>query len=134
MKILENRVDPGKLEAIFSSYPQIKLVYLFGSSARGDMGPISDFDFAIFLDNRNTIEAAHIRFKLTGDLSQSLGTDKVDVVILDTVQSPELKYNVIREGKLIFEKEPFRITFEPTVLNEYFDFSAMLRRYSLTRA
>ena len=134
MKTLEEKIDPEKLEKIFASYPQIKLVYLFGSAARQDMGPMSDFDFAVFLDNKDTTEAAYTRFQLMGELSCILGTDNVDVVILDTAKSPEFKYNVIREGELIFEKEPFRVTFEPTVLNEYFDFSAMLRKYSLTRA
>ena len=134
MKILEEKVEPEELRRIFASYPQIKLVYLFGSAARQDMGPMSDFDFAVFLGSRDTTEAARIRFQLMGDLSRILGTDNVDVIILDTVKSPELKYNVIREGELIFEKEPFRVIFEPSILNEYFDFSAMLRKHYLTRA
>jgi len=127
-------ISSGQLDKIFASYSQIKLVYLFGSAAREDMGPMSDFDFAAFLDTKDTTEAAHIKFNLMGDLSCVLGTDKVDVVILDAVKSPELKYNIIREGKLIFEREPYRVLFEPSALNEYFDFSASLRKHALTRA
>ena len=36
------------LKTIFEKYPSIKLVYLFGSQARGDVGPLSDFDFAFY--------------------------------------------------------------------------------------
>jgi predicted nucleotidyltransferase len=134
MKSLGGNIDLKKLRKIFASHTQVKLVYLFGSTARGDRGPRSDFDFAIFLGKKDTMEASHLRFQLMGDLSLALGTDKVDVVVLDVTESPELKYNIIREGKLIFEQEPFRIIFEPSALNEYFDFSALLRKHALTGA
>jgi len=134
MMNLSKNIDLEKLKKIFASYSQIKLVYLFGSAVSGNMGPLSDFDFAIFLGKTNTVEAAHIKFQLAGDLSQTLKTDRVDVVVLDIAKSPELKYNIIKEGNLIFEREPFRVIFEPSVLNEYFDFSALLRKHALTRA
>ena len=123
-----------KVQKIFSTYPQIKLVYLFGSTARGDRGPMSDYDFAIFLGNKDSKEVASIRFELMDKLSRALNTEKVDVVMLDVARSPELKYNILQEGRLIFEREPFRVIYEPLVLNEYFDFSAMLQKHGLTRA
>lgn len=121
------------LQRIFESYSQIKLVYLFGSTARNDRGPMSDYDFAVFLGNKDSIEVARIRFELMDQLSRALNTENVDVVILDVTGSPELKYNILQEGELIFEREPFRVIYEPAVLNEYFDFSAMLQKHGLTR-
>ena len=123
-----------KAQKIFSAYPQIKLVYLFGSTARGDRGPMSDYDFAIFLGNKDSKEVTSIRFELMDKLSRALNTENVDVVMLDVTGSPELKYNILQEGRLIFEREPFRVIYEPSVLNEYFDFSAMLQKHGLTRA
>jgi len=61
-------------------------------------------------------------------------TDKVDVVILNLTDSPELKYNIITQGRLIYEKEPYRIIVEPRILNDYFDFRSLLLRHHLTKA
>ena len=119
---------------IFESHPEVKLVYLFGSTVRGNRGPMSDYDFAIFLDKKDKKEIARIQFQLMDELSRFLGTDKVDVVVLDSSKSPELKYNILQEGKLIFEREPFRVIVEPRILNEYFDFHLSLKRHGLTRA
>ena len=119
---------------IFESHPEVKLVYLFGSTARGNRGPMSDYDFAVFLDEKDKREIARIRFQLMDELSRALGTDKVDIVMLDSAVSPELKYNILQEGKLIFEREPFRVLVEPRILNEYFDFNLLLRRHGLTAA
>jgi predicted nucleotidyltransferase len=119
---------------IFESHPEVKLVYLFGSMARGDQGPMSDYDFAVYLDEKDKKETTRIRFQLMDELSRALGTDRIDVVILDSVESPELKYNILQEGKLIFEREPFRVLVEPRILNEYFDFNLLLRRHGLTAA
>ena len=119
---------------IFESHPEVKLVYLFGSMARGDQGPMSDYDFAVYLDEKDKKETTRVRFQLMDELSRALGTDRIDVVILDSVESPELKYNILQEGKLIFEREPFRVLVEPRILNEYFDFNLLLRRHGLTAA
>jgi predicted nucleotidyltransferase len=119
---------------IFELHPEVKLVYLFGSMARGYQGPMSDYDFAVFLGEKDKSKIARIRFQLMDELSRALGTDKIDVVMLDSAEAPELKYNILQEGKLIFEREPFRVLVEPRILNEYFDFHLMLRRHGLTAA
>jgi len=134
MKDLSENIDLSKLREILASYPQVKLAYLFGSAARGNMGPMSDYDFAIFLDNKDVQEATRIRFELMEKISSALATNSIDVVMLDITGSPELKYNILQEGKLIFEREPFRVIFEPLALNEYFDFYSLLKKHTLTRA
>lgn len=121
-----------KATAIFERFPEVKLVYLFGSQARGTSGPMSDYDFAVSLADEPFAEMQNIRLKLISDLSRALKTDAVDVVVLELTQSPELKYNIIREGKLLFSREPFKVVIEPRILSEYFDFRAMLRRHHLT--
>ena len=55
------------------------------------------------------------------------------MVILNLAESPEFKYDVIKNGKLIFEREPFKVVVEPRILNEYFDFRDLLLRYDLTK-
>jgi predicted nucleotidyltransferase len=118
---------------IFKKYKEIKLVYLFGSQATGKTGPLSDYDFAIYLEERDKKKIFDIKLELLASISQALQTDKVDIVVLNTVEAPELKYNIIKEGKLIFERESFKLVVEPRILNEYFDFHMTLLRYNLTK-
>jgi len=126
--------DTEKATNIFRLYPQIKLVYLFGSRARGRAGPLSDYDFAVYLDEKDAQARFNIRLGLMGKLSQYLRSDDVDVLILNDVKGPEVKYRIITEGILLYEQEPYRVLLVPRILNEYFDFMHGLRKYGLTRA
>ncbi|HWP90624.1 MAG TPA: nucleotidyltransferase domain-containing protein [Thermodesulfobacteriota bacterium] len=123
-----------KLNGIILRYPQIKLVYLFGSQARGEVGPLSDYDFAIYFDEKDRKKMFDTKLELMGQLSRILGTDKVDIAILNLSEMPEFRFNVIMEGQLIYEEEPFRVIVEPKILNEYFDFKSILGRYGLTKS
>lgn len=118
---------------IFKNFPKIKLVYFFGSRAEGNAGPLSDYDFAIYLDEKDKKKMFEIKIDVQNKIVNTLKTDKVDVVVLNLAQSPDLKYDVIKNGKLIFEKEPFKLMIEPRILNEYFDFNLMLLKHGLTK-
>ena len=131
---MENIKELKNILPIFEFYPQIKLVYFFGSRINGKIGPLSDYDFAVFLDEKNPKKRFGLRLKLMAEISKKLKTDKIDVCVLNDIKSPEMKYNIIKEGKLIFEKEPFKVLVEPKILNEYFDFHSMLLKYNLTKA
>jgi predicted nucleotidyltransferase len=129
-----NKKELDSLIRVFKFYPEIKLVYFFGSKAKNESGPLSDYDLAFYLDERDRKRIFEIKFRLQDEISRLLKTDKVDIIMLNITESPELKYNIIKEGKLIYEKEPFRIIIEPKILNEYFDFHDLLLRHGLTRA
>jgi len=122
-----------KLVKIFKSYPQIKLVYLFGSTISGRKGPLGDFDFAFYVDEKDRRRRFDIKLNLMTQISSYLKTDKIDVVILNDCDMPELKYNIISEGELIYQYEPFKVVVEPKILNEYFDFRSCLLKYGLTK-
>ena len=122
------------LKSFFQSNSQIKLVYLFGSQVNGTAGPLSDYDFAFYIDEKDKKKLFDLKLDLIGKLTQILKSDKIDVVILNIVESPELKYNIIKDGKLIFERTPYRILVEPQILNNYFDFHSLLLRHNLTKA
>lgn len=136
--MIEN-IDKEKLNKIFEKFPAIKLVYFFGSMASGQAGPLSDYDFAVYFDLKKSDEKDReqmfdIKFKLMDELSRVLKTDKVDVAILNLAEEPEFRYNVIKNGKLIYDQEPFRVLIEPKILNEYFDFRYFMQKYDLTKA
>ena len=124
----------SRLALIFKSYTEIKLVYLFGSRARQESGTLSDYDFAVYFDTKDKKRMYDIKLELFDRISRLLKTDKIDIVILNLSESPELKYLVIQEGRLIFERKPFKVIVEPNILNEYFDFHKLLLRYNLTKA
>jgi len=111
----------------------VKLAYLFGSRVKAKTGPLSDYDFAIYLEEKDKRKIFEIKLQLLSEIGRVLQSDKIDLVILNTVESPELKYNIIKEGELIFESEPYRILVEPRILNEYFDFYSFLVRNKLTK-
>lgn len=131
---MEVKALKKKLTPIFHKYPSIKLVYFFGSRVRGEIGPLSDYDLAVYVDEKDKKKIFEIRLELIATISRVLKTDKIDVVALNTLDAPELKYNIIKEGELIFEKKPFKVLVEPKILNEYFDFRFMLKQHHLTKA
>ncbi len=122
------------LEEIFKLYPEIKLVYFFGSKANGKSGPLSDYDFAFYVEEKNKKKIFDLKLRLISEISRRLDTDKIDIVMLNLTESPEIKYNIIKEGKLIYNKEPYKVLIEPRILNEYFDFRSFLLRHNLTKA
>ncbi len=129
-----NERENNQVKAICERHPEVGVVYLFGSRATGTAGPMSDYDFAVYADLSDRGSLAQLELELRGELSQALNTDMIDLVMLNTAQSPELKYAILREGVVLFERESFRVRIEPNILNEYFDFRDMLRRYKLTSA
>ncbi|PIT98571.1 MAG: hypothetical protein COT71_00130 [Candidatus Andersenbacteria bacterium CG10_big_fil_rev_8_21_14_0_10_54_11] len=61
-------------------------------------------------------------------MSRCLGTDAIDVVVLDTARGSELKYAIVARGRLLHRQEPYQVLVEPAIMNEYFDFRSLLER------
>lgn len=130
----DKNINPKALKNIFQSEPRVRLAYLFGSAVAEEKGPLSDYDFAVYFGEKNSAKNAAAQIRLIVGLSEALGTDKIDVAVLDNIENPELKYNIIKEGRVIFEKGPARVILEPGVMNEYFDFHLLLLRNNLTKS
>ena len=129
-----NNEELEQVKSIFENYPAIKLGYFFGSKATHRDGPLSDYDFAVYFDEKDAKKMFELRLVLMDRLSNFFKTDKIDVVVLNTTESPELKFNIIKEGRLIFEREPYKVIVEPRILNEYFDFRNLLLKFGLTKS
>lgn len=122
-----------KVKKVFDSYPEVKLAYLFGSRATGEVGPMSDYDFAVYLRPKKKDDIFDLKLELIGKLCGAVKTDAVDLLVLNTSEKPELNYEVITKGKLIKEEEPNKLLMETMILNNYFDFRDNLRRFTLTK-
>lgn len=116
------------LKKIFQKEKDILFCYLFGSLAYRNFTSKSDVDLAVYLDKRKCKDFFEKRLGLINKISQILKKE-VDVVVLNT--SPLfLKYVVLKEGKLVFERDKEkRIDFELKTTNEYFDFKPILEKY-----
>ena len=119
---------------VVSTERYVSLAYLFGSSVTKDTSPLSDYDFAFYLTNEDSEQAISSKLvfetqsSLIYKLSLCLKTDKIDVVILNNTNlSPEIKFDVISNGILFYEKEPYKILIEPRIMNEYYDYKMFLK-------
>lgn len=119
-------------QKLLRRYP-IAAIYLFGSQARGDVGPLSDYDFAVLFDGH----AAESRFfdlklKIMGELSSCFKTDRVDLVVLNQAPS-NLAMKVIAEGVVIgCRDDRQRIDFEVKTMRVYLDREYYEERYNTT--
>lgn len=110
--------------------PSVRFAYLFGSLAKGTALPFSDVDIAVHVDE--IADVATMRLDLCERLVDCLGTDRIDVVVLNTAPLT-LKARVLRFNRILVDRNPSeRHAFESLVLREYYDFSrveeAILRR------
>lgn len=87
--------------ALVSRHPELALLVLHGSRARGDEHPASDWDFAYLADGPLDPLA------LAADLRDALGSDDVDLADLGRA-SGLLRYRVARDGVLLYQATPGR--------------------------
>jgi hypothetical protein len=111
---------PGMVEKV-SAFPEVAAIWLFGSVARGRPRATSDVDIAVF-----TVPGARRRDPLRhmeyfGAASKALGTDRLDVVILNSAPVT-LRHEVFRNGKLLFLRDAAALArFREASMREYED-------------
>jgi len=101
----------------FFHQPGLQLALLFGSRAAGRTGEGSDLDLAVLA------EGPLDSVRVTNEVMRLLHFSEIDVVDLRRA-SPLLAMEVMRKGKVLFEKEPGT---HPQV------YSLIFRRYADTR-
>ncbi len=117
-----------KLIDIFNSYPEISLVYLFGSYAINNTGPISDLDIAVlWSENEKTILLKTL--ELGNKIADKLNDENIQIVPLNN-QALSFCFNVINTGICLYGKEETRIKFETSILNQYLDFKYFAEQYN----
>jgi predicted nucleotidyltransferase len=119
-----------EIEQYFASLDGVQLAYLFGSHARGEAGPLSDIDIAVLLRAPCTRqEAFDLRLKIIGGLVRVLGTDDVDVIVLN--EAPlALQYRVLRDGRVIYCRDrQAMIEHRARTMSYYLDFKPFLDRH-----
>jgi predicted nucleotidyltransferase len=114
---------------VLSARPEILEAYLFGSRARGAGSGHSDIDVAVYVDD-NEAEPGLFGYRsaLTAALMSGLGTNTVDVVILNTAP-PLLYHRVLRDGVRLLSRDlRATTTREGRALSRHCDFVPQLAK------
>ena len=105
LKLEKDRVL-DQIVAVLNRFPQIHKAVLFGSRARGDHCPQSDYDIAIY-PKGSFAELTQLR-ALLDDLDTLY---KIDLVIADEGMEAALLDNIQREGVIILERDNKRANY-----------------------
>lgn len=110
----------GLGDAIAACSPHIEFAYLFGSAVTGTMTPRSDVDVAVYVAPDADTRA--VRLAVARTAARQLGTDAVDVVLLNTAPL-SLAGRVLASRRVIVERNPFaRHAYESLTLRKFHDF------------
>lgn len=112
-----------RIAAALDARAEVLEAYLFGSTARGDAGPLSDTDVAVFLDPVLVAAPFSLRAaELATDLMKALGHSRLDLVVLN-VATPLLYHRVLRDGARVLARDlAATTTREGRALSRYCDF------------
>jgi predicted nucleotidyltransferase len=114
-----------KLRAIPERFPAVRLMYLFGSQVRGNLGPLSDYDLGILL--APSADSYELCARLNHEIAILLEATKMDVVWLKRAPV-ELAYAIICQGVVIYQRDlATRVEYEARVMGQYGDYLPVLR-------
>ena len=124
----------GRLADALAPREEVLEAYLFGSRARGQARRDSDIDVAVYVDEARAHDGAWgYRAELTTDLMVALGTNDVDVVVLNRA-SILLYHRVLRDGVRILSRDLRATTARAgQALSRYFDFLPQLDKMDAAR-
>ena len=88
----------NELTKYFSSKPEIEMVKIYGSRAKGNYHNGSDIDFAIWTDEHNTF------FRIAGELDDLPTPYMFDVIDYKTLTHKGMKNSIDKDGILFYEK------------------------------
>lgn len=117
-------LDQAAVERLVHALDRERVIaaMLIGSQARGTPGPLSDVDVAVWhepgLDSGARLQ---LQLELARVASDALGTDEVDIVLLNQAP-PLLRHRAVRDGRLLVERDPVaRVRLEARALLDFLD-------------
>lgn len=114
--------DFSLLKNIFRKYPIVN-VYIFGSRSTGKITKFSDYDFGAQVETDLSLEDIFkLKINLSTELSKTL-KENVDIVIINDKKTPTLlKFNIIKDGQLIYYKSKReKVELEISIMREWRD-------------
>jgi len=126
-----------RLARFFAERTEVVAAYLFGSAARGEVGPLADVDVAVLIDEgvaappgvEGRSRLVSLQIDLAGQLPALAGGRRVDVVILNTAPV-HIAFPAVTEGILLQGLESRqRVLFEVDLLRRHTDYRPVLEKY-----
>ena len=104
----------------------VLFAYLFGSCVTGVVTESSDIDIALFLEKKRPDLDDYLSLHLK--LSRALGTDKIDLLIINNTRNIILLDSIVRHGIIIHDGDrERRELFELNILHSAIDFKEQRR-------
>jgi len=123
------KINIEKIDSLFKNCSFIVAAYQYGSTVRGQEGPLSDLDIAILIDEEQApsgIELLRIELLLAYEIQKQFNIPKVDLITLNH-QPLNMQHAVLRTGILIYDANPrSRIRFTQKIIQDYLDFQPTL--------
>lgn len=109
-----------KIREFAKGEKNVVALYLFGSRAKGTETAESDYDIAVFVENKDTIDLRGLYKKISSRFAQP---EKLQITFVDLFgSSPLLLYQIIKYRKLIYEKKKnLYVELEAMIMRLYFD-------------
>ncbi len=120
----EDKLYGDEFRVLCEGYP-VKLALIFGSRAKGEARPDSDWDLAFWVNEKDQkldrLSLAGLKKNLIKDLCTLLKTSQIDLVILNRAP-PFLKYQIARHSRPLYqEKEEDYAAFVSLAVRSYSD-------------
>jgi predicted nucleotidyltransferase len=96
-----NKTLLAQIVKIIVSYKGAEKIVLFGSRAKDAFSKISDIDIAIFAKDWSDRDINIIKHKLDEEVKIPL---KFDVMNFYSLSKKSLKQNILKDGRIIYEK------------------------------
>ena len=133
MSLITKNAIQKKLASIFRTHPSALFAYLYGSYAKGEEGPLSDIDIAVFFD-KQLARAKRDKAKDAAeyDIIDAFPKQKIDLIDLNDFDSltPLLEREIVYDGILVYSKdEAARAHFESVAIGEWLDWEPHHRTY-----
>lgn len=125
---------PARIALLLEERGEIQEAYLFGSQATGRAQPHSDIDVAVYV-KPECLNCGGFGYaaELTAMLMSGLGTNAVDVVILNSAP-PVLYHRVLRDGNRIVSRDlRATTTREGYALSRFCDYVPQLAKIESAR-
>ena len=120
------------LELVHESYPDIELVYIFGSYAKKRARSNSDIDIAVqFKHSQNKSKIFRRFLEFISDVSLKLGTNQVDCVLLNITDDPLLLMQIYKYGQVVYDKGDQRVRFAIKAQGFYNDYKYLQNFYKM---
>jgi len=124
----EKAVDARILRSLVLQQGQVVFAYLFGSQVTGDVSTLSDIDIAVYFLHCDRLRSGEFKTDLYMALSRGLGTNRLDIVVLNTASNLILLDEIVRHGVVLVDRDPdLREDFEQNVLHRAIDFKTQRR-------